>query len=877
MTNEIENLDCGRPGTGIPQLNALLQGLFPGDNLVWQIDDLREYSQFALPFAHQALCEGRSCVYLRFGSHPPVLPAEPGIEIISVDPKPGFDHFTKTIHDIITERGGLASYVFDNLSSLVSQWATDELLADFFQVTCPYILKLEALAYFALTYGQHSYQAIARIKSTTQILINIYRADSALYLHPQKVLGRYSAEMFLPHRITDLEWQPVFESGEAATISSGSFHEPLIKETPGKSPWESIYARLLQYQRTAGEETQLPAEITALKREYIHMVIGEHREFARIAEKYLSLDDLIAIRGRLIGSGRIGGKAAGMLLARRILLAEPGEIDFARVLDPHDSFFVGSDVFFTFLVNNNLFQIRLDLTRNQHLSHEEYETVQQLFLKGDFFPEIVAQFRNMLDYFGQAPIIVRSSSLMEDSLGNAFAGKYRSEFLVNQGNPEERLSAFLQAIKLVYASTLNPDAIAYRHRQGLSESDELMAILVQRVSGMPYKHYFFPTVAGVGFSRNIYPWTSRIDPHKGLLRLVFGLGTRAVNRIGGDYSRMIALSHPELRPEIGAKIARYSQHNADVLDLETNELLSISLNKLLSPHYDYPHLEMLGSVLEDGLMCDLLFHSPSEIQPFVMTLDNLIRHTPFAQVMQNMLGVLDQAYGHAVDTEFTLHIADNNTLKINLLQCRGLRLPEELGKTEIPLNLPQENVLFRSAQAINGGTICDIRYILYIEPGIYASASLESKHQLGRLIGRLTQSPQVTKDKIILIGPGRWGSTNIQLGVNVSYADISHAAVLAEVASEETGHIPEVSFGTHFFQDLVESQMIYMAIFPGQPDSQFNQAFFHTAPNSLLQVLPDAAGFASLIKLINVIEATGGLSVCVVADPISRQAVGYLK
>jgi hypothetical protein len=867
---------CGRLGTGIPQLNALLQGLFPGDNLVWQIDNLREYAHFALPFARQAVETGRACVYLRFGSHPPVLPAgEPGVQVIDIDPKPGFGYFTQAVHDIITEKGGQASYVFDNLSSLVSEWATDELLADFFQVTCPYIFKLEAVAYFALSYSQHSHQTIARIKSTTQIMINVYRVDRVLYLHPQKVWERYSAEMFLPHRITECEWEPIFQSGEAAAISSRAFREPLIRQSQAKSPWESIYNRLLQYSSQAGEKA-LPPEIAALKKEYIRMVIGEHREFALIADKYLNLEDLFAIRARLVGSGRIGGKAAGMLLARRILLSEPGEADFARVLEAHDSFFIGSDVFFTFLVNNNLFQLRLELTRNQRISPEEYEAAQQLFLAGEFAPEIVEQFRNMLDYFGQAPIIVRSSSVMEDSLGNAFAGKYRSEFLVNQGNPEERLSAFLEAVKLVYASTLNPDAIAYRYRQGLVESDELMAILVQRVSGMPYKHYFFPTMAGVGFSRNIYPWTSRIEPEQGLLRLVFGLGTRAVNRVGGDYSRMIALSHPDLRPEIGDKIMRYSQHNADVLDMQTNQPISVGVNELLGPEYDYPNLELLASVMEEGVAYDLGTRSASEKLPAVLTFDNLLRRTPFIGIMREMLATLEKAYGHPVDTEFTVHITSDGAVRVNLLQCRGLRLPNEPGQADVPAALPEERVLFRSDQAINGGNICRLGFILYIEPSLYAAAPLEKKQALGRLVGRLNRSAQVISRGIILMGPGRWGSTNIQLGVNVGYADISNAAVLAEVAGEESGCVPEVSFGTHFFQDLVESGIIYMAVFPGQPESGFNHPFFSSSPNALSEVLSDAGAFAPLVRLIDVPAASGGLSACISADPISRQAVCYL-
>ncbi len=249
---------------------------------------------------------------------------------------------------------------------------------------------------------------------------------------------------------------------------------------------------------------------------------------------------------------------------------------FLQILEAHDSFYIGSDVFFTFLVNNDLFRLRLQLTRSSHISDDEFGEVERRFLEGKFPPEIIEQFGNMLDYYGQAPIIVRSSSLLEDSFRNAFAGKYRSEFCANQGSSEERLEAFLRAVKLVYASAVNPDALSYRRAMGLENRDEQMAILVQRVSGMPYKKYFFPSLAGVACSRNLYAWTDRIDATKGLIRLVFGLGTRAVNRVGNDYPRMIAISHPELRPEYGVRIAKYSQWEADVLDLEKNEFATMS-------------------------------------------------------------------------------------------------------------------------------------------------------------------------------------------------------------------------------------------------------------------------------------------------------------
>ena len=182
-----------------------------------------------------------------------------------------------------------------------------------------------------------------------------------------------------------------------------------------------------------------------------------------------------------------------MLLARRILEPRPAEIDFSRGPGGHDSFYIGSDVFFTFLVDNDLFRLRLKMTRDTHISQDEFDEVEDRFLDGTFPPEIIEQFRDLLDYYGQAPIIVRSSSLLEDSFGNAFAGKYRSEFCANQGTPEERLEVFMRAVKLVYASALNPDALTYRRKRGLGESDEQMAILVQRVSGTPYGKSSSPT------------------------------------------------------------------------------------------------------------------------------------------------------------------------------------------------------------------------------------------------------------------------------------------------------------------------------------------------------------------------------------------------
>ena len=864
--------------SGIQALDEVLQGIRLGDNVVWQVDRLEDYRYFAEPFAEAAISAHRRLVYLRFASHPPVLAPRPELETIELNPSLGFDFFTREVHRLIEAYGPGVLYVFDNLSALVVEWATDELLANFFQITCPLLSELNTIAYFALTRGQHAHYAVARIRDTTQILVDVYHAKDQMHIHPIKVWDRYSPQMFLPHLVAGENWLPLSHSREAAAVLALARQSPLLDTTRPLAPWESVYQKLLHYSETPSGFEETDPEQLALKQELSRMLIGHHPVFDRLADQYFTLDDLFAIRNRLIGAGRIGGKAAGMLLARRILLTEKDEagIDFAERLDDHDSFYIGSDVFFTFLVNNDLFRLRLRLTCNSATSHEEFQEIEQRFLGGHFPAAIQEQFRAMLDYYGQAPIIVRSSSLLEDSFGNAFAGKYRSIFCSNQGDPEARLVNFMQAVKLVYASALNPDALCYRSKRGLGENDEQMAILVQRVSGMPYQQYFFPTLAGVAFSHNLYAWNDRIDPRQGIIRLVFGLGTRAVERVGSDYPRMIAISHPHLRPEVGAKVAKYSQRQIDLLDLEANQFESRFLTDVLTDG-DYPNLNLLVSVMRDNSPYDpISVKVDGGANQWVLTFNNLIRRTDFVPIMGNILAKLEKAYGQPVDVEFTVSVDAGERVRVNLLQCRPLFLPGSLADVSVPTSLERQQILFRSHRMICGGYVDRIRYILYIDPQGYHRLEPEAKKSLGRLVGQINRHPSIQGDKIMMMGPGRWGTGNIALGVNVTYADIDNATVLVEVALEEAGHVPEVSYGTHFFHDLVEGQIIYLPVYPDDAAAEFQDKFFKTAPNVLLELLPHAGEYESVLRLIDVPEATDGAFAHVVADPQRRRAVCFL-
>jgi len=862
-------------GTGITSLDNILQRLRLGDNVVWQVDNLEDYQVFAQGFAETALQHDRRVVYIRFAAHPPVLPDAPAIQVRQLNPRAGFDIFCADLHEIIEREGREVFYVFDNLSALVSDWGTDELLANFFQITCPFLFELNTVAYFALTRTRHSNRAIARIRDTTQVLIDLYRVKGQMYVQPLKVWDRYSSEMFRPHRVTDQRWVPVVASDDAAEVSLTAYGTALAPRRRSIAPWDSVYTRLRSHQESGKDISERSPEVKALKEELVRMLFGTDRHFLELANAHFDVNDLLDIRDRVIGSGRIGGKAAGMLLARKVL-QQPG-CDCSETFEDLDSFFIGSDVFFTFLVNNDLFRLRLQVARGPEQSGQEFEEIEQRFLEGRFPDEMIEQFERLLDYFGQSPIIVRSSSFLEDSFGNSFAGKYRSEFCANQGDPEQRLNGFLRAVKLVYASALNPDALAYRRKRGLEDSDEQMAILVQRVSGTLYKRYFFPMLAGVAFSRNFHAWSSRIDPQKGAIRLVFGLGTRAVNRVGEDYPRMIAVSSPELRPELGLKVVKYSQHNIDLLDLDANDLLTVPVSSVLNGG-EYPNLHLLVSKLKDGyLMHPYGTDCSGDGTDLVLTFHQLITRTDFVQLFRRMLACLEQAYGHPVDTEFTACVDGNGQIRVNLLQCRPLQVPGISKPVGFPADIRPERVLFRANRMINGGLVSPISHIIYIDPKKYAALrDMNIKKSLGPLVGRVLKHPDLAGSQVLTMGPGRWGSSSIDLGVNVSYADINTTRVLVEMAREEGGHVPEVSYGTHFFLDLVEDGIVYLPVYPDDSQTEFNQGFFADASNCLAELLPSAASGSEWLQLIDVAQNTGGLQAHVVADPHNQRAMCYL-
>jgi len=835
---------AGWASTGIDGLDAVLTGLEKGDNIVWQVDHIDDFADFVDPYVERAVQQGRRLVYLRFADHRPLVEPGPGIRICNLDADSGFEAFTTQVHDIIAEEGKEAYYVFDCLSHLLNAWATDLMIGNFFMVTCPFLFELDTITYFALLRDRHSFKTIARIRETTQLLLDLYNADGKKCLHPLKVWKRYSPTMFLPHLQQQEKFVPITSSVDATKMFSYISERGLKPAERALDYWDKLFLKAAELSTQPNVSPQVRNDTVE---RLCKIMIGRDERMLSLATKHFTLEDLRTIKNRLIGTGFIGGKAVGMLLANKIISGE--KLDLSRHIEPHDSFYVGSDVFYTYLVENGCWKLRVEQKAKEGYFKVAAE-LREKIMEGKFPDQIREQFQEMIEYFGQSPIIVRSSSLLEDAFGNAFAGKYESIFCVNQGSPEQRYADFEEAVRTVYASTMSEDALTYRLQRGLDQQDEQMALLVQRVSGSYRNGYFFPDLAGVGMSYNAFVWKSDLDPNAGMLRLVFGLGTRAVNRVEDDYPRIIALDEPLVRPVSGMEdIRKYSQHHVDLLDSKQNILRTISFQQLLN---EKPDIRLdLVAVRDHQLARQTRQQGKRSAEYWLLTFEKLLTETSFIQIMQNILKTLESHYQYPVDIEFTVNFTRDQKPLINLLQCRPLQTRGQQGQVEIPAQIDSEKILFTCEGHFMGGSICqNIKKVIYVDPKAYIDLPLSGKYDIARLVGELNRHI-MTKDAepTILFGPGRWGTTTPSLGVPVSFYEINKIAVLAEIAYEGGNLMPELSFGTHFFQDLVEGDIFYVALFPEKSGTVFNRAKLNEMPNRLTEVLPGSSKYANVVRL----------------------------
>jgi hypothetical protein len=650
-------------------------------------------------------------------------------------------------------------------------------------------------------------------------------------------------------------------------------HEALdLHFIPELAPLDLLLRQAEQYESLPVERhDQVQHHLEEIVVVLIKTIISDHLGFLRVAKKWFTADDLRFVQSRRIGTGKIGGKAAGMLLAWKILRESAPEV--AKHLTLPESYFIGTDVFYDFLSLNSLEYFNQKYKPIDQI-RADYPQILSAYEQGCFPLEVAEPLREILEEVGKTPLIVRSSSLLEDNFGTAFAGKYESYFCPNQGTTEENLEQLTRAIRQVYASAFNPDVMLYRRRMGLLDYDERMAILLQEVQGQRYGRFFFPAFAGVGFSYAPILWHPRLRREEGFIRIVAGMGTRAVNRIADDYARLVTLSHPLLRPENSpTAVRRYSQHLIDVIDLEDNAFKTLPIAEVVD--LDFPGLRLMASLEEHDTLMPLLSLGRVSPDKLVFTFDMLLQRSGFVPMVKKVLSQLEAEYHFPVDVEFAATLqpgAAQPEITFHLLQCRPQSSMAGRPVRPVPTNVPEGDQIFRVSRMVPQGEIDRIDYVIYVDPLRYSRLGLATRqHEVARFVGKLNKL--LEDSRFIMLGPGRWGSANPELGVPITYADIYNARALVEIAVPQQGITPEPSYGTHFFQDLIEAEIYPLAIYLDESGDSLDQDFLQGAENQLSTLLPEAEHVEGCLRVVHIPSERAGFLLDVVMD--GEQGLAY--
>ncbi len=608
-----------------------------------------------------------------------------------------------------------------------------------------------------------------------------------------------------------------------------------------------------------GVELSSPRE-RAFRVSLIQRLLNEDAQFVQVAKQFISVNDFHDLLDRTIfpaGShGRLGGKGAGLFVAAQILKKDAAENKLLRSIRTPKTWHITSDGLHDFINYNDLEELAEHKYKDVGQVRQEYPAIIQVFKSASFPPELVNGLSIALDDLPEVPLIVRSSSLLEDSKGTSFAGKYKSLFISNQGTKQDRMLALMDAVAEVYASMFGPDPLGYRKQRGLIDFHEEMGIMIQEVVGARIGRYYMPAFAGVAFSRNEFQWSRRIRREDGLLRMVPGIGTRAVDRVQDDYPILISPGQPSLRVNVTVEEkVRYSPKRIDVINLESGLFETIEIRDLLREYGDvYPYIHQLVSILqEERLVQPWSLGIDKERDHCIVTFEGLLGRTQFVEQASAMLKALQAEFQAPIDLEFA-----HNGTDLYLLQCRLQSYSARSKPAEIPRDVPKDRILFSANRYVTNGAISDITHIVYVDPQKYAE--LPNRADLmavGRAVAALNQL--LPKRQFILMGPGRWGSRgDIRLGVSVSYSDINNTAMLIEIAQKQKDYVPELSFGTHFFQDLVEASIRYLPLYPGDWGTLFNESFLRDSRNWLPDLLPEFASLADAIRVIDVTDTVPG-------------------
>lgn len=656
-------------------------------------------------------------------------------------------------------------------------------------------------------------------------------------------------------------WRYLINLLFASSFEEKEFNEKLddtLRRTLDKNIVDALTRQEVLIEIIRYEEYDINRLRTA-KLQFLTKTLTRDKRYFNLLLDIFSRDDCVEIYSKKIGiNGSMGGKFTGIFVANKILTEKLGE-DYGKYFSSPDYFVLDTKEFVDFLNFNKLQEVqgvRWDVEEALKSGSEtgintvkdKLETMQQKIFDGNFPPKTLSHMRMRFEetFSKGRPVIARSSSYLEDNYNTPFAGKYQSYFIPNASPEEDRnFNDFITATKKVYASSLDFEALIYRYENDLFIEEEEMAVGYQEVIGKQRNGIFAPLFSGVIYSRAPRAFSDKFDLSDGMVELVLGLGPRVVDQ--SDYTRMVYFSHPALNPATTlARKLKYSQKGIDFINIIKNEYEVESITGWLKnilpdseKNIDLKKLKLLHEN-KDGMLMPVLL--PEKDVEYIVNLDTFFNEKPlsglFIRNLKSAKDILKSSFGFDVDIEFVtdFYIDESNKLipKINIIQCRPQYISPAFSAAKMPADINKDDILYKSFLPSIDGKIKEIEYMLFVNPEFYGTMTSENITEVKNLIRTLNL--ELKNKNVVLAGPGRWGSSNRSLGIPVVYSEINNVKALIEYGIERApGDLPELSYGSHFFQDIDRAgiHVIPMISFLKGNITYFNSAMIKNAENML--------------------------------------------
>ncbi|NNJ78440.1 MAG: histidine kinase [Xanthomonadales bacterium] len=506
-----------------------------------------------------------------------------------------------------------------------------------------------------------------------------------------------------------------------------------------------------------------------------------------------------------IGNGSLGGKGRGLAFINRLFnnqlvcSAFPG----TRISVPRTAV-IATGVFDNFMAKNELTEFALD----EHNDDEIIAAFMNATVPSELEQDLKA-FLKVADY----PLAVRSSSLLEDSYYQPFAGIFDTHFLPNNhASLEGRLQRLLAAIKLIYASVYFRNAKNYTSATGNRTEEEKMAVILQKIVGQEHDGYFYPVFSGMARSYNFYS-VGHIQPEEGIAYCALGMGKTIME---GDNCLFFSPANPQVLPQFSKPedYLRNSQHEFFAVDLTKPSVFpevggEVGLTRLdLSDAEKHGVLKYLGSTYSADN--DRVYTGIGRKGPRIVTFAPILKADlfPLGDILQYFLELGSSAMNVPVEVEFAveMHPESERAHEFRLLQIRPMKVASAFEDVSVRED-DGRRVLCRSDQALSNGRINDIRDIVFVRNDTFKR---ENMVHMADEIGRYNQMFEDDNRPYMLIGPGRWGTTDRWLGIPTKWDQISSARVIVE--ADYGDFVVEPSFGTHFFQNLITFSIAYLTI-----------------------------------------------------------------